>query len=145
MKTTKGGIITQSATETEQYAASLAPDLRGKIILLKGNLGAGKTTFVRGFAKGLGINTRITSPTFTYQRIHGTGRNKLYHFDCYRAGTVAHLLQHDLAEALADKEATVLIEWPYRLSTRFPSNSLSIEFKLLDESKRRIRMKMLYD
>lgn len=140
MQTTKSCVITESSAQTESYAASLASDLRGKVILLKGDLGAGKTTFARGFARGLGIYARVSSPTFTYERIHGTGKNKLYHFDCYRAGTADHLLHHDLAEAMSNQDGTILIEWPYRLTATFPPGSIKIEFKFLSESTRRIKI-----
>ena len=105
-----------SEEQTRQIAAVLARDLRaGAVILLQGDLGAGKTAFVRGLAEGLGINTDdVTSPTFTLVHEYRGGRLPLIHVDLYR------LDRADLDEIGLDQDlaatGVVAIEWPERLS-----------------------------
>lgn len=103
--------LSHSVEETYAIAASLASQLRGgEVLLLSGDLGAGKTTFVKGLARALGIEDTVTSPTFTLMNeYHGT-RLKLYHFDLYR-------LDADSAEEMGFDEyyhapdAVCCIEW----------------------------------
>ena len=77
--------ITESPEQTEQVAAKLAEVLQpGTVIAFEGDLGAGKTAFVRGLAKGLGARDRVTSPTYTVVNEYLSGRLPLFHFDMYR-------------------------------------------------------------
>ncbi len=109
---------TNSSNETEALAASLSSELQGKIVLLHGNLGAGKTTFVRGLARGIGLKGRVVSPTFAYEKIYGRGVNKMLHFDLYRASDHGDsLLEEELHSIFSTGTDTVLIEWPERLIT----------------------------
>lgn len=110
---------TNSSDETEALAAEIAPSLQGKIILLQGNLGAGKTTFVRGVARGLGIKGRVVSPTFAYEKIYGKGKKVVRHFDLYRiSDNEDSLLEEELHELFSHTTDTILIEWPERLAIR---------------------------
>ncbi len=110
---------TNSSDETEALAAELSPTLKGKIVLLQGNLGAGKTTFVRGFVRGLGIKGRVVSPTFAYEKIYGRGENTVRHFDLYRITDHGDaLLEEELHELFSQSTDTILIEWPERLVIR---------------------------
>jgi len=105
-----------SEEETRRIAAALAKDLRaGAIVLLKGDLGAGKTAFVRGLAEGLGIKAEeVTSPTFTLVHEYRGGRLPLVHVDLYR------LDRADLDEIGLDQDVAsqglVAVEWPERLA-----------------------------
>jgi tRNA threonylcarbamoyladenosine biosynthesis protein TsaE len=107
-----------SEEETRRIAAALARDLRaGAIVLLKGDLGAGKTAFVRGLAEGLGIKAEeVTSPTFTLVHEYRGGRLPLVHVDLYR------LDRADLDEIGLDQDVAnrgiVAVEWPERLSRK---------------------------
>jgi tRNA threonylcarbamoyladenosine biosynthesis protein TsaE len=107
-----------SEEETRHIAAALAKDLRaGAIVLLKGDLGAGKTAFVRGLAEGLGIKAEeVTSPTFTLVHEYRGGRLPLVHVDLYR------LDRADLDEIGLDQDVAtqgiVAVEWPERLSRK---------------------------
>ena len=107
-----------SEEDTRRIAAALAKDLRaGAIVLLKGDLGAGKTAFVRGLAEGLGIKAEdVTSPTFTLVHEYRGGRLPLVHVDLYR------LDRADLDEIGLDQDVAnrgiVAIEWPERLSRK---------------------------
>ena len=87
-------MITESFSEKDTY--ELASKLAGKakkgdIIALTGDLGVGKTAFTKGFAKGLGIDEPITSPTYTFVQIYESGRLPLYHFDVYRIGDISEM------------------------------------------------------
>lgn len=105
-----------SEEQTRQVAAALAKELdRGAVVLLKGDLGAGKTAFVRGLAEGLGINSdEVTSPTFTLVHEYRGGRLPLIHVDLYRLDR-AELDEIGLDQDLAN-EGIIAIEWPERLS-----------------------------
>lgn len=120
---------THTADETMALASQLAADLRGQLVYLKGDLGAGKTTFVRGLAKGLGLTDRVVSPTFTYERIYGEGENLLYHFDLYRIGPSGDpLIEEELYELTMQPNTTVLIEWPEKLALTTQRKPILLEF-----------------
>lgn len=135
-------IITKSAEETKSLGKKLAIDLsknqRGIVIGLIGELGAGKTTFAQGFAKGLGIKNRIISPTFILMRKYGD----FYHVDLYRLekdveNEVRNLGLFDIWEK---PENIILIEWAEKIENILPKGSIKIEFELLDEFERKIRV-----
>ena len=78
-------VITNSAAETRELGKRLAEQLKaGDVILLEGDLGAGKSEFARGVAKGLGVTETVTSPSFTILNVYESGKLPLYHFDWYR-------------------------------------------------------------
>lgn len=123
-------IITKSGIDTEAVGAELAATLKvGDVILLTGDLGAGKTTLVRGIARALGIDRPIKSPTFTllweYQL---PDKNiKLYHFDLYRLSPGDSTENIGLDEALAKRDGIVLIEWADRLTS--PPKGIRIDLQ----------------
>jgi len=110
-------VHTADADQTRQFAARLAADLRpGDMLILHGELGAGKTTFTQGLAQGLGVRPGITSPTFVLARVHPTLADgthpeapDLVHVDAYRLGSAAELEDLDL-ESSAERAVTV-VEW----------------------------------
>jgi tRNA threonylcarbamoyladenosine biosynthesis protein TsaE len=113
----------------------------GEIILLNGALGAGKTVFVKGLARGLGVDpTEVTSPSFTLVNRHDEGRLTLYHLDLYRldeGASAAHAV--DLEELLADERAVVVIEWAKRMKNyRLPSPVCKVSIRGDDEEPRMI-------
>ncbi len=114
--TQAGRFVTSSETETRGLAARLAGDLAaGAIVLLSGDLGAGKTAFTRGLAEGLGIDPElVSSPTFTIVHEYSGGRLPLVHVDLYRLST-ADLDEVGLDADLASRGVTA-IEWPERLA-----------------------------
>lgn len=134
----KRTVVLESHQETEAFAENCAPLLKGKIIFLQGELGVGKTTFVRGLARGLGIFSRIQSPTFTYQRVYSAKGGKLYHFDCYRMAEPEHLFLHDVYEAIAAKNSTVVIEWPQIIAPHFAEKAVVISFEYTGENSREL-------
>ncbi len=103
--------IVKSVEETYALAKKIADNLKGgEIILLNGDLGAGKTTFTKGLAKALGINDVVTSPTFTFMKQYLSGRIPLYHFDMYRVEEEDELYELGLSEYLY-LNGICVIEW----------------------------------
>ncbi|MHB1486476.1 MAG: tRNA (adenosine(37)-N6)-threonylcarbamoyltransferase complex ATPase subunit type 1 TsaE [Acidimicrobiales bacterium] len=103
-------MATKSVEDTKELAAGLAAVVEpGDVILLVGDLGAGKTAFVQGFGRALGITEPITSPTFTLMRVHA-GRLVLLHADVYRLSSLAEIEDLGLPELL-DAGGVALIEW----------------------------------
>ena len=129
--------VTHSEDETTTVARELAADVKaGDVILLSGNLGAGKTAFVRGLAAGLGIDPEeVSSPTFTIVHEYRGGRLTLYHADLYRLDRVA---TDDLGlEEMGVADGVLAIEWPDRLSHALPG-ARGIDIEIVDEKNRRI-------
>ena len=132
-----GGRVTNSEAETHLLARELAAALEaGDVLLLSGDLGAGKTTFVRGLAEGLGIDPAdVSSPTFTLLHEYRGGRLTLYHADLYRLDKTA---TGDLGlEETGVRDGVLAIEWPDRLMHRLPgARTVTMEFA--GETARRI-------
>ena len=133
-------IITTSYTETEEAGFKLAQTLEfGSVVLLFGNLGAGKTVFSRGFARGLGITEPVSSPTYTIvQEYDIPGGGRLYHLDLYRISGVESALAFGVDEFLDDSRAISLIEWPMRIDGILPDNCIKVTLTHLDDEKREI-------
>ena len=109
-----------SPDETESIAIELAKEAKaGSIYTLSGDLGAGKTVFARGFARGLGIMSPVTSPTFTLVNEYKKGRLPLYHFDVYRLGEAEELYDTGFEDYL-ENGGVVLIEWAERIEELLP-------------------------
>jgi len=126
--------VTSSPAETERLGMLLGERLRrGDIVLLKGELGAGKTTFVRGVAQGAGSTADVASPTFQLVRVY-QGRVQLAHVDLYRVESGAELRDLGLDE-LADRGA-VVVEWGDRVQV---DGAAEIEIEHLGGDRRRIR------
>ena len=128
---------TRSEQETAAIANALAEELQpGDVLLLSGNLGAGKTAFVRGLAEGLGIDPReVSSPTFTLVHEYRGGRFALYHVDLYRLDRAA---TDDLGlDELGARDGVVAVEWPDRL-THPIEGARTIRIEIVDDATRRI-------
>ena len=120
------GYRTTSATATRELAAALAPLARtGDLLLLVGDLGAGKTAFAQGFATGLGIDEPVTSPTFTLARSY-KGRLQMNHLDVYRLENVAEAEDLGLGEML--EVGVTLIEWGDTIAPALPADYLELRF-----------------
>jgi len=129
---------THSEEETIELGRRIAAELpKRAIVLLIGNLGAGKTTLAKGILSGLGIAEPedVTSPTFTL--IHEYGGGRAYHIDLYRLDTTQQVATLGLEEML-DREAVILIEWGERFPHLFPSGKVEIHLKPLSESARQV-------
>ena len=129
--------ITHSENETQALAQELAARLTaGDVLLLSGNLGAGKTAFVRGLAEGLGIDpAEVSSPTFTLIHEYRGGRLTLYHVDLYRLDSAATT---DLGlEEMGVADGVLAIEWPERLSHTL-AGAMTVTMEMVGERSRRI-------
>ena len=129
--------ITKSDTETQNLAREFASTLHaGDVLLLSGDLGAGKTTFVRGLAEGLGIDPGdVSSPTFTLLHEYRGGRLTLYHAELYRLDKTA---TDDLGlEETGVRDGVLAIEWPDRLSHDL-AGARVIRFDVVEDVSRRI-------
>jgi tRNA threonylcarbamoyladenosine biosynthesis protein TsaE len=129
--------VTTSEGETAAVAETLAATLvRGSVVLLAGDLGAGKTAFVRGLAAGLGIDPgEVSSPTFTLVHEYRGGRLVLYHVDLYRIDRAA---TEDLGlEEMGVGDGVLAIEWPDRLTHPLP-DATAVRIGIVDETTRRI-------
>jgi tRNA threonylcarbamoyladenosine biosynthesis protein TsaE len=122
---------THSAAETRALAAEIGASLqRGDVVVLNGELGAGKTTFVKGLAEGLGVVDAVTSPTFTIVQ-HYEGRVPVTHVDVYRLDRLQEL--HDLGfEEILDDGVTI-IEWGDAISPLLPRNRLEVRLTMGDD------------
>jgi len=130
-------VLTHSEDDTQAVARSLAETLEaGNVVLLSGNLGAGKTAFVRGLAAGLGIDAaEVSSPTFTLIHEYRGGRLTLYHVDLYRLDSAA---TNDLGlEEMGVRDGVLAIEWPERLSHTL-AGSMTVTMDMVGETSRRI-------
>jgi tRNA threonylcarbamoyladenosine biosynthesis protein TsaE len=128
---------THSEDETQAVARQLASTFApGDVVLLSGNLGAGKTAFVRGLADGLGIDPGdVSSPTFTLIHEYRGGRLVLYHADLYRLGRAA---SEDIGlEEAGARDGVLAIEWPERLTHPLPG-AVAVAIEIVDDSTRRI-------
>ncbi len=123
-----------SRYDTRKIALKLAKKEQGRVFALTGELGAGKTIFVQGFAKGLGITEKIISPTFVLIRQHKIPNTKkvLFHIDLYRIKDVSGL---GLPEILSDPNNVVLIEWAEKIK-ELPENSIKIKITKDGDQKR---------
>lgn len=130
---------TTSEKETKDLAKKLAKQLHG-VIALSGELGAGKTTFVQGFAKGLGIKEKILSPTFVLIRQHYIPNSKqiLYHLDLYRIDDPDQIESVGIKELLQNPKNMILIEWAEKIKKYLPKETTWIYFETLGNSKRKI-------
>jgi tRNA threonylcarbamoyladenosine biosynthesis protein TsaE len=115
------------------------------IIGLTGNLGSGKTTFIQGFAEGLGLKNRITSPTFVIFRHYKpqtTHYEHFFHMDAYRIGKISELKPLNFKEMISTPQSVVLIEWPEKIKGALPKKTIWLEFRHgRKENERLIRIK----
>ena len=147
-------LVTTSYQETQKVGENFSKKLKGgEVLALYGDLGSGKTTFVQGLAKGLGIKRRIISPTFivvrTYKiknqksKIKSTSQNAkfFYHIDLYRIENQNDIKRLGIEEIINDPQNIVAIEWAEKLGKRKPRKRVDIDFKYADSNKRRISIR----
>ncbi len=151
--------ISDSSLETQQMGGDFAKTLNGgSVVALYGELGAGKTTFAQGIARGLGIKNRIISPTFIIVRSYkvrikdkGLRIKNFYHIDLYRIEDEKGLEGLGLDEILNDEESIIVIEWAEKLArlqtpersdggqgSKLPNKRIDIYFENIDDDKRKI-------
>ena len=147
--------VSHSPKDTQELAGKAAtfkiPQCRGRIFALAGDLGSGKTAFAQAFIKALGIEGRITSPTFlivkSYPvpkllRWHGASKfKKVYHIDCYRIHKPADLIKLGFREIISNPENIVLIEWADRIKKIIPKDAVWLYFEHGQKENERIIIK----
>ena len=133
--------ISHSVTETESIAAELAQQLRGgECIALDGDLGAGKTHFVRGLVRGLGGSERsVSSPTFVLLNVYDTGRLKVFHLDAYRVHGTEDFDAIGFAELL-EQGGIVAVEWPKRVADLLPTSRINVTIRATGAHTREIEI-----
>jgi len=128
-----------SSEETFNFAKKFALSVEyGSIILLKGDLGSGKTTFSKGFSKGLGFDDVILSPTYPILNEYNSNDKSLYHFDLYRLKSMVEFLEIGGLEYLNSYKAITLVEWPELIENIDMINKIEIEFEHISENERSI-------
>ncbi len=142
--------LTKNPSETKKLGKSLAQKIlesspkKGAFVLgLEGDLGGGKTTFLQGFAKGLGIKQKILSPTFIIMRKFLISNSKFlnfYHIDCYRIKKPREILNLGFKEIITDPQNVVAIEWANRIRKILSQGRLLISFELVDKNTRKIKI-----
>ena len=131
--------ISNSELHTERFAAGVAGNLTPpSVVTLSGDLGAGKTVFSRGFARALGVEGPISSPTFTIVQEYDIKGGLLYHMDLYRIADDEEALSFGIEEYLNDPQSICLIEWPQRLSWLLPEDTIRVEIQHISENQRKI-------
>jgi tRNA threonylcarbamoyladenosine biosynthesis protein TsaE len=143
--------ITHSAKQTQKLGQALAQQLlrirpRSKALVLglQGDLGSGKTTFLQGFASGLGVKEKITSPTFVIMKRFSLNNktakqfHNFYHFDCYRLDKPEDLLGLGWEEIVKNPYNIVALEWPERVKKALSKMYLRLQFTFLNPKNRQI-------
>ncbi|MBE6914033.1 MAG: tRNA (adenosine(37)-N6)-threonylcarbamoyltransferase complex ATPase subunit type 1 TsaE [Ruminococcaceae bacterium] len=132
-------IYTNSEAETEAAGARFAETLpAGAVVALYGDLGAGKTAFVRGMARGLGIDARVSSPTFTIVNEY-LGERELYHFDMYRLGSSDELFDIGWEDYLS-RGGICALEWSENVADAFEGNEITVSISKSSDSGRIIEI-----
>jgi tRNA threonylcarbamoyladenosine biosynthesis protein TsaE len=133
-------VVSSSPEQTEGLGRALGAILRaGDVVLLTGDLGAGKTLFTKGVARALGVAQAVTSPTFNIMIEYATAAGGcLRHFDLYRLDDVDELDDIDYF-GLLERDAISVVEWGDRFSERMPLDYLLVAFELDDEDTRTLR------
>lgn len=136
-------IISHSEAETFSLGANLASQLKdGEILALYGDLGAGKTRFLQGLAKGLGVKGRVNSPTFNILKLYRVGSQKAIktfcHIDAYRLDSGRDLETLGISEIFEDQGIVTAIEWAEKVEDILPPAVRRLYIKRLDEEKREI-------
>ena len=137
-------ITTNSAKQTQKLGEKFAQEIllsrtsqkTATVLGLSGNIGGGKTTFLQGFARGLGIKEKILSPTFVIMKRF----KNFYHIDCYRLKDEKDILELGWKEIISNPKNIVAVEWPEKIQKVLPQNTIYINFKFIDEKTREIRL-----
>ena len=140
--------LTKKPEETKKIAKELAkkilkngPAKNAFVLGLEGDLGSGKTTFLQGFALGLGVEEKILSPTFVIMKrfeILNLGFNNFFHIDCYRLKNPKELLDLGFKQILKNPQNIVAVEWAEKVKKILPESAIFIKFKFVSKNKREI-------
>ena len=142
-------MFSKNKEETQKIAKEFAQKISKRssqreetfVIGLMGDLGGGKTTFLQGFAEGLGIKEKILSPTFNIFKKYSCisqAYAEFYHFDCYRIKDSKEILDLGFEEIISNPKNIIAIEWGEKIKDVLPKNTFWIKFKFIDETTRAI-------
>lgn len=132
--------ISHCEAETSKIGKELAEKLvPGNVIAMYGDLGAGKTAFVRGLAEGLGLDARVSSPTFTIVNEY-LGKIPLFHFDMYRLGDADELFEIGWEDYIT-RGGICVVEWSENVEEAFYNDTIRIYIEKIDDSSRNIKIK----
>ncbi len=143
-------IISDSLQKTKKTGKILAKEAlefkneKALVFGLKGDLGSGKTSFVSGFAEGVGIKEKITSPTFIIMNkieIKNKKFENFYHFDFYRINTKKEIIELGFKEIISNPKNIVVIEWADKIKNLLPKESIILKFEFINEKTRKITIK----
>ena len=128
--------VVKNLEETKELAEQFAKNLNvGDMVLLSGDLGAGKTTFTQFVFKALGVKEVVNSPTFAVLKSYKSTVCDLHHFDCYRINT-EEAIECGFDEILSDKNSIIFIEWAEMIKELIPLNYIDIKIKLKENNER---------
>jgi len=144
--------LTENPAQTKKMGEILAKEIlkthiggKALVLGLEGDLGGGKTTFLQGFAKGLGIKEKITSPTFVIIkrfRIPCFMPHDFYHIDCYRIRKPKEIFNLGLLKIISNPRNIVAVEWADRIKKILPKNVLFLKFGFVDKTSRKITIQL---
>ena len=133
--------ISSCEQDTENLGSVFANELKpGTVIAMYGGLGMGKTAFTRGLARGLGLDARVNSPTFTIVNEY-LGKVPLFHFDMYRLGSAEELFEIGWEDYL-ERGGICAVEWSENVEEAFPEDTVRVEFFRISDTERRIEVTM---
>jgi tRNA threonylcarbamoyladenosine biosynthesis protein TsaE len=133
-------IVTNNPEETIQLAEKIGRRVRGgEVIQLISDLGGGKTTFVRGLAKGMGSDELVHSPSFTLSNTYKAKGLWLYHFDFYRLEEPG-ILRNELDELIGDTKVVIVIEWANIVADVLPKDILNVTIQTIGDTVRNVRL-----
>jgi len=131
-------LLSQSEKQTQRLGFCLGACLReGDVVLLEGEMGAGKSVLTRAAARGMGVNGPVPSPTFTILNIHEGRAIRLYHFDLYRLEGEDALYEMGLDEFIPARDGAALIEWPQMAGEAMPEDHLAIDIRYANDGMAR--------
>jgi tRNA threonylcarbamoyladenosine biosynthesis protein TsaE len=143
--------LTRSPLQTKKLGEALAKEIikagkgeKARTIGLTGDLGGGKTTFLQGFAVGLGVRERVLSPTFVIMKKFRVGKKGplrfFYHLDCYRIKGAEDLTELGFEEIIENSENIVATEWADKTKKLLPEDAFFIKFEFINQNTRRIKL-----
>lgn len=131
-------VVCPQETDTLAVAGRLAAEVQpGDVVVLKGDLGSGKTRFVSGLAAGLGVEEQVVSPSFVLMREYRSGFLPVIHVDVYRLGSINEFDDLDVFERAAD--GVLVIEWGDAVVSALPPDLLTVRFEVGDDGTRTLR------
>jgi tRNA threonylcarbamoyladenosine biosynthesis protein TsaE len=130
----------QNTEQTVHFGELIGGNLKGgECIELTSDVGGGKTTFVRGLAKGAGSHDHVSSPTFTISKVYKTPHFEIVHFDFYRLQETG-LIEHEIDEAVNDDTTVIVVEWSDIIQHVLPDNRLRIEIVASGDNSREVEL-----